>query len=103
MTAPAPDPAAWPAVWARLTDEQRDSIARIVTRYGGFIPGHRPAAAVPSWEAFAAATEWQRLENEVLDAHAGWLAKTKALFERRGWPWTTAELLARSHVREVGE
>jgi len=31
---------------------------------------------------------WQHLEIEVLEAHAAWLSRTKARFERRGVEWT---------------
>jgi hypothetical protein len=35
---------------------------------------------------------WSQLENEVLEAHADWLARTKARFESRGVPWTVENL-----------
>jgi hypothetical protein len=35
---------------------------------------------------------WQQLENDVLTAHADWLARTKARFERLGIPWTVENL-----------
>jgi hypothetical protein len=40
--------------------------------------------------------EWAKLENEILEAHGAWLSRTRALYEKRGWPWTTEELRRRS-------
>lgn len=97
------NPSDWPQAWQRMPQDRRDTITRILRHYGALIPSYRPDDPVPDPEAFNAIAEWQNLENEILTAHVDWLARTKALFERRGWPWTTAELLARSHVREVGE
>lgn len=45
--------------------------------------------------------EWQALEIDVLEAHADWLSRTEAKFERNGWPWTTGELMRRSRLWEV--
>ncbi|MDQ1250373.1 MAG: hypothetical protein QG597_4752 [Actinomycetota bacterium] len=94
----ADDPTAW---WGRLTPEQRDTITAVIAKYVNLT-----GVAVtmpPSWEAMNEALQWQSLEIDILEGHAAWLSKTKALFERRGWPWTTGELAARSHIREVGE
>ena len=100
-----PDPANWPAIWAGMAQEQRDEIARSIARYAGFLPpgDHTASTTAPTLETLTAALHWQAVEKDVLQEHAAWLARTKAMFDRRGWPWTTGELAARSHVREVGE
>lgn len=99
------DPADWPAVWARLDQAQRDGVTRIIRKYADLLaPCYRTTSTPePSWETFTEAMHWQSLEVDILEQHSAWLSRTKALFERRGWPWTTGELLARAHVREVGE
>lgn len=102
MTDPT-EPADWPQGWHRYSQDQRDALERILHHYGALLPGYDPDADAPAWQSLVAALEWQRIEIDVLDAHAGWLARTKALFERNGWPWTTAELLARADMRESGE
>lgn len=99
------DPADWPAAWARFGQDQRDTVTRIIGKYADFLAScyRTTATPAPSWETFLEVARWQELEADILEGHAAWLSKTKALFERRGWPWTTGELAARSHIREVGE
>ena len=100
MTAPDPD-AEWQAVWARMPQDQRDTIAAVMEKFAS-LTGKTPTTP-PTAEAMNEALQWQNLEIAILDAHAAWLARMKAMFKRRGWPWTHAELLARAHLREVGE
>lgn len=99
------DPADWPAVWARMSQDHRDAVTRIIGKYADFLaPSYRTTTTpTPSWETFLEVGRWQEFEADILDQHAAWLSRTKAMFERRGWPWTTGELMARAHVREVGE
>lgn len=82
------------------TAEQLRSIAR---RYIGFIPGITADGIIPNAETALAVLEFQRFESDIQDAHIAWLRRTRARFERNGWPWTPAELARRSRLREVGE
>jgi hypothetical protein len=97
------DSAGWPAAWARMPQHRRDAITRIIGKYAGLMEPRYTTTPAPTYETFLEVTRWQALETEILERHCEWLTRTKALFERRGWPWTTRELAARSHIREVGE
>ena len=44
---------------------------------------------------------WQALEVDILEAHADWLARTKAKLERRGVEWTTGNLARYSRLWEL--
>lgn len=93
------NPAEW---WERLTADQRDTLTRLLATYSAFVPNYQPGT-VPTLDELATVLAWQRLEIDVLDGYTAWLTRTKALFARRGWPWTSGELMARAHIREVGE
>lgn len=92
----------WREGWQDMPQERRDRVAELLNRHADLIPGWQDGA-IPTPEQLATLSAWQGLAAEVLTAYSDWLARTKALFERRGWPWTTAELPARSYIREVGE
>ncbi len=98
-------PADWPDFWANLSPEYRALVTRLIGKYADLMPSwfRTTTEPRPCWETFCEAMTWQDIECDVLDVHAAWLARTRAMFERRGWPWTTTELAARAHVREVGE
>lgn len=82
--------------WDHLAPEDQDMLDRIARK--SIIDGleHMPR----DYETMLEILEWQRLEVDILEAHTFWLTRTKAMFERNGWPWTTDELLRRSHVWE---
>lgn len=44
---------------------------------------------------------WQRVEIDVLEAHAAWLSRTRAKFERHGVDWTTTNVMRYSRLWEV--
>lgn len=99
------NPDDWPQVWANLSTDNRALVTRLIAKYADFLPSwyRTTFEPHPCWDAFMAAMTWQGIEADVLETHTGWLRRTKAMFERNGWPWTTGELLARAHVREAGE
>lgn len=74
---------------ARLDESARNSILDGLVGY-------------PYWDKALCAEllAWKQLESDILEAHGDWLARTKAKFERHGWPWTTAELARRSQLWE---
>jgi len=81
--------------WNNLDPEQQESLNRIaqdsileLERY--------PMNYDVQRELFA----WQNLELEVMQAHADWLSRTKARFERLGIPWTANEFQRRSWLWE---
>lgn len=105
MSIPESEAADWAAAWEGLTPDKRAVLTRLIDRYGDFLAaGYRTTTTpAPAWETLLEVNHWQALEVELLEAHSAWLVRTKEMFDRRGWPWTTAELAARSHLREVGE
>ncbi|STZ43189.1 hypothetical protein [Mycolicibacterium gilvum] len=82
--------------WMGLSQQERDHLNDIAqqTPLGLLV--------YPYWDAKAAAEilAWLQLENDILQAHGDWLSRTKARFERNGWPWTTGELMRRAHLWE---
>lgn len=82
--------------WMSLSQQERDHLNDIAQK----VP--LDLLVYPYWDVQAAAevVAWLQLENDVLEAHGDWLSRTKARFERHGWPWTTGELMRRAHVWE---
>jgi hypothetical protein len=79
-----------------LTPEDRDRLDTAARRCPLSLP-KMPMDRLILQEVLA----WQRLEIDVLDAHADWLARTKAKFERRGVEWTTDNLNRYSRLWEL--
>lgn len=92
----------WNDGWRSMPQASRDRITELLNKHADLIPDWRDGG-IPTPEQMAALGAWQDLAADVLTGHTAWLERTKALFDRRGWPWTPAGLLARSHLREVGE
>lgn len=89
------DPREW---WDSLDADRREELDAFARR--SILDG---LAGYPYWDQ-ALCVEllaWSHLENEVLEAHAKWLAAARAKFERNGWPWTTGELARRWRLWEV--
>jgi hypothetical protein len=81
--------------WASLTPERQEALNEIARE------SILQLDCYPMiYEVAAELLEWQQLELEVLDAHADWLARTKAKFERRGLEWTTENLNRYSRLWE---
>lgn len=95
------DTTSWPEFWSELPEPQRAKLRSIAMKYHDFVT--HPLGndgSILSAESCMEVVAWQTLDAEVIEAHSDWLARTKAKFERRGWPWTTAELARRSQFGE---
>lgn len=82
--------------WDHLPPEDQERLDRIARE--SIIDGLQRMPR--DYTAMLEILAWQQLEVDVLEAHTDWLARTKARFERNGWPWTVEELARRSHLWE---
>lgn len=82
----------WLSYWRSLADPEREQLKNIFRRFHGLIDGIYSDGTPRSPEVVLAVAEMQIVENEIVDAHAHWLRRTRARFDARGIPWTTVEL-----------
>lgn len=91
----------WTRYWATRTEDERARMRAFGYRFRGIVAGIDDDGSILLESAMRELPLWQELEIEVLRAHTDWLSRTKAKFERNGWPWTTGELERRSRLWEV--
>lgn len=89
-----PDQHAW---WWELSQEQRDRMDAMARKSILKLDGYPYSSA----EVAAELLSWMTLAAEVAEMHVEWLTRTKRKFERRGVPWTTANLKRHSRLWEV--
>lgn len=86
--------------FADLPDEDRAAIAELAAKYLPLIPGCEQLREIPDETTLWQLIAWQRIEIEVLEAHADWLAKVKAAIERSGRQYTRENFLRYCALRE---
>ncbi len=97
------EPMNWSRYWAGLTEDEKEALRETGRKYVGMVDGLDDDGSILTEPAMREILEWQALEIDILRDHGDWLARTKAKYERNGWPWTTEELARRSRLWEVGE
>ncbi len=97
------EPMNWTRYWATRTESEREPLREIGRRYLGMVAGLDDDGSILLESAIHEIAAWQELENDILRDHCDWLSRTRAKYQRRGWPWTTEELARRSRLWEVGE
>ncbi|CAN5303238.1 hypothetical protein BH11ACT6_BH11ACT6_53390 [soil metagenome] len=90
----------WTTYWVRMPEEEKMVFREMGARYLGFVDGIDDDGSILTYEAMYEIRELQLVETEVLEAHADWIARTKAKFETLGVEWTTENLNRYSRLWE---